>query len=133
MSNKEDEAAVKKDMDELHKFAKSITMDAVNDGNWFHTLLHHSLDSYGKKVNAGYFREKYPGIPADGIVDLRIKLASNYSAIEGFLTSSAYSAAVAATIGSGAGRHLLQSQEPSQASRWTYSSPPKFSSASRTT
>lgn len=103
MSKKEDEAAVKKDMDELRTFAQSITMDAVKDGNWFHSLLHHSLDSYSKKVNAGYFREKYPGIPADGIVDLRIKLASNYSAIEGFLTSSAYSAAIAATIGSGGG------------------------------
>jgi hypothetical protein len=39
-------------------------------------------------------------VPADGIVDQRIKMAARYAAVEGGLSASAYTAAVSATIGS---------------------------------
>src|SRR5699024_1788482 len=39
------------------------------------------------------------GMPADLIVDQRIKLAARYASLEGGITAGAYTGAVAATIG----------------------------------
>jgi tellurite resistance protein len=58
------------------------------------------MSSYTEKVDWQYFQERYKGVPADGIVDQRIKMASRYAALEGGLSAGAYTAAVAATIGS---------------------------------
>jgi tellurite resistance protein len=39
-------------------------------------------------------------VPADAVVDQRVKMAARYAALEGGLSASAYTAAIAATIGS---------------------------------
>jgi tellurite resistance protein len=99
----EDEAAradVEEETDKLRHFVSSLTADDVKSGNWFEKLLAQSLKTYTDKVDAEYFQKKYRGVPADGIVDRRIKTAANYAAIEGGLSASAYTATVAATIGS---------------------------------
>lgn len=65
--------------------------------------MHKALASYTEKVDWQYFREKYKGVPADAIVDQRIKMAARYAAIEGGLSASAYTGTVVATIGSAGG------------------------------
>lgn len=96
----EDKEAVEKERELLAKFVHGLTMDDIKGGNWFAKLLTFSLATYQEKVNADYFKDKYPGVPIDAVVDQRIKLASRYAAIEGALSASAYTGAIAATIGS---------------------------------
>lgn len=117
MPSTSDEAAAKDDLDEstaeeearqkveqergrLQDFVKSLSPDDIRSGNWFEGLLQHALSAYTKKANWEYFQERYKGVPADGIVEQRIRMASRYAAIEGGLSAGAYTATVAATIGS---------------------------------
>lgn len=60
----------------------------------------HGLKSYTEKVDWEYFKERYEGVPADGIVDQRIKMAARYAALEGGISATAYTGAIAATLGS---------------------------------
>lgn len=76
-------------------------------GGWFTKLVAQALSSYTNKVDWQYFQEKYNGVPADGIVEERIKMATRYAALEGGLSASAYSAAVVTTIGSAGGASPL--------------------------
>lgn len=102
----DDEAAkavVESQRAELRDFVKKLSPDDIKSGNWFSQLLTHSLSSYTEKVNPAYFEEKYAGVPADAIVDQRIKLAARYAAVEGGLSAGAYTAAIAATLGTGGG------------------------------
>jgi hypothetical protein len=46
---------------------------------WLQSSLQVALKKYREKVNAAYFQEKYPGLPADAIVDRRIDLAQKYA------------------------------------------------------
>ena len=96
----EDKEAVEKERELLAKFVQGLTMDDIRGGNWFAKLLTFSLATYQEKVNAEYFRDKYLRVPIDAVVDQRIKMASRYAAIEGGLSASAYTVAIAATIGS---------------------------------
>lgn len=89
--------------EELREAAKAYTVDDIRGGNWFVRLLHLSLDAYAKKVDAEYFRKKYPGMPPDLVVTRQIDLAKRYAMIEGGLSAGAYSTAVALTIGAGGG------------------------------
>lgn len=98
-----DAQTVKQTFEDLREAAKAYTVDDIKNGNWFVRLLHHALDSYAKKVNAEYFRKKYPGLPPDVVVDRQIELAKRYALIEGGLSAGAYSGAVALTIGAGGG------------------------------
>jgi hypothetical protein len=91
---------VKKDQDKLRNFVRGLSGDDIKSGNWFEKLIAHALGSYTDKATWQYFQEKYEGVPADGIVDQRIKMASRYAALEGGLSASAYTGAIAATIGS---------------------------------
>jgi hypothetical protein len=59
----------------------------------------HALKAYTNKVDWQYFQDKYEGVPADGIVEQRIRMASRYAALEGGLSAGAYSTAVVTTIG----------------------------------
>ncbi|WP_410789261.1 hypothetical protein [Kribbella sp. C-35] len=93
-------ADVERDRAELREFIKGLDADDVKSGGWFSKLVAHALNSYTKKVDWQYFKEKYDGVPADGIVEQRIRMASRYAALEGGLSAGAYSAAVVATIGS---------------------------------
>lgn len=87
--------------------AKQVSRDDLFEGRWFAKLMRHAISTYAKKVNAEYFEKKYPGLNRDAIVDRRISLAQRYAAAVGFSTSSAYSAAIAATIGTGGGASPL--------------------------
>lgn len=102
-----DEEHVKARFEELKEAAKSYSIDDIKSGNWFVRFLHHALHSYAKKVDAEYFRKKYPGLPPDLVVERQTTLAKRYATIEGGLSAGAYSAAVAATIGSGGGASPL--------------------------
>jgi uncharacterized protein (DUF697 family) len=103
MSEDHDKNEVHRVIDDLRGAAKSYTIDDIKGGGWFVRFLHHCIDTYAKKVNAQYFKNKYPGLPPDLIVSRQIELAKKYAAVEGGLSGGAYSAAVAATIGSGGG------------------------------
>ena len=96
----QDREAVEQDRSEVREFVKQLSGDDIKSGGWFTKLLAHSLNAYTEKVDGNYFKQRYRGVPADAIVDQRIKIASRYAAIEGGLSASAYTATVAATIGS---------------------------------
>lgn len=83
----------------LAAFVSSLTMDDIKSGGWFAKLCAQSLSTYTARVNAQYFKDKYPGVPAAALVDQRIKMASRYAALEGGLSAGAYTATIAATIG----------------------------------
>ncbi len=95
----EDRMLVERDREELRKFVKELSADDVKSGSWFTKLLARSLRTYTEKVDWRYFQDRYKGLPPDAIVEQRIKMASRYAAIEGFLSASAYTGAVVATIG----------------------------------
>ena len=94
---------VERERAELREFVSGLTTDDIKSGGWFTKLLAQALDSYTDKVDWQYFQEKYKGVPADAIVDQRIKMAARYAAVEGGLSAGAYTAAIAATIGSAGG------------------------------
>lgn len=102
-----DRKLVERERAELREFVKGLSPDDVKSGNWFTKLVAQALSSYTNKVDWQYFQEKYQGVPADGVVEERIKMASRYAALEGGLSAAAYSAAVATTIGSGGGASPL--------------------------
>lgn len=95
-----DRKVVEGERTELRKFIKELSPDDIKSGGWFTKLIAQGLSSYTDKVNWQYFQEKYEGVPADAIVDQRIKMATRYAALEGGLSASAYSAAVISTMGS---------------------------------
>ncbi|KUM32218.1 hypothetical protein AQ436_03750 [Arthrobacter sp. EpRS66] len=95
-----DREVVEKERTQLRKFISTLSPDDIKSGGWFAKLCAQSLKTYTEKTNAEYFREKYTGVPASAVVDQRIKLASRYAAVEGALSAGAYTATVAATIGS---------------------------------
>ena len=87
----------------LREFVASLSPDEIRSGGWFTKLLSIALSTYTEKVDWQYFQDRYAGVPADAIVDQRIKMAARYAAIEGGLSASAYTATIAATIGSAGG------------------------------
>ncbi|MFG1834111.1 hypothetical protein [Micromonospora chersina] len=99
--------AVERERAELRGFIKGLNPDDVKSGDWFTKLVAQALSSYTSKVDWQYFQEEYKGVPADGIVEQRITMASRYAALEGGLSAGAYTAAVAATIGSVGGASPL--------------------------
>lgn len=100
-------AVVERERSEMIEFVKSLSADDIRSGGWFTRLLSHALSTYTDKVDWQYFQEKYHGMPADGIVEQRIRMAARYAAIEGGLSASAYTATIAATIGSAGGASPL--------------------------
>lgn len=98
-SDVDDRTAVEHERAELRKFIEGLSPDDIKSGGWFTQLLSHALSAYSEKVDWQYFQERYQGVPADAIVDQRIKMAARYAAIEGGLSASAYTAAVSTTIG----------------------------------
>jgi tellurite resistance protein len=98
-----DRAHVEAERSELREFVKGLSADEIKSGGWFTRLLSQALGSYTQTVDWQYFQDRYKGVPADAIVDQRIKMAARYAAIEGGLSAGAYTATVAATIGSGGG------------------------------
>ncbi|MGW4436078.1 hypothetical protein ACWELO_10000 [Streptomyces sp. NPDC004596] len=95
-----DRKVVEQEQDEIRGFVKGLSADDIKSGNWFTKLAAHAMNSYTEKVDWQYFRDRYAGVPADAIVDQRIKMAARYAALEGGLSAGAYTATVVATIGS---------------------------------
>jgi tellurite resistance protein len=95
-----DQEVVEYERAELRQFVEGLSLDDIKSGGWFTKLLANALSSYTEKVTWEYFQERYEGVPADAIVDQRIKMAVRYAALEGGLSAGAYTAAVSATIGS---------------------------------
>ncbi|WP_306191265.1 hypothetical protein [Streptomyces sp. MK5] len=95
-----DRKAVEQEQTEIKDFVKGLSADDIKSGNWFTKLAAHAMNAYTEKVDWQYFQDRYSGVPADAIVDQRIKMAARYAALEGGLSAGAYTATVAATIGS---------------------------------
>lgn len=106
-ATEEERATVEQEREELKNFVKSLTGDDIRSGNWFSKLMSNALNAYTQKVDATYFQEHYKGVPADAVVDQRIKMAARYAALEGGLSASAYSAAIVATLGTVGGASPL--------------------------
>ena len=98
---------VRDELGRLQRFARGLRLDEVRDGTWFSELVRYSLAQYAREVDAAYFQRKYPGLPADAVVQARIDLAARYAGIEGGLSAGAYTGLVAATLGSGGGASPL--------------------------
>lgn len=92
-----------KERSELRDFVAGLSPDDLKSGNWFEKLIAQGLVTYTRKANWEYFQEKYKGVPADAIVDQRIKMATRYAALSGGVTAGAYNGAIAATIGTAGG------------------------------
>jgi len=95
-----DQEVVERERAELREFIEGLSPDDIRSGGWFTKLTAQALSSYTSKVDWQYFQERYQGVPADAVVGQRVKMAARYAALEGGLSASAYTAAVAATIGS---------------------------------
>lgn len=98
-----DRTHLEKERGEVREFIKSLDAHEIRSGNWFEKLIAHALSSYTQKVDWKYFQDKYVGVPADAIVDQRVKMAARYAALEGGASAGAYSAAIVATLGSAGG------------------------------
>ncbi|MEV7475631.1 hypothetical protein AB0N33_18180 [Pseudarthrobacter oxydans] len=94
-----DRKIVEDEQAKLRDFVKGLSPDDIKSGGWFTKLVAQALSSYTNKVNWQYFQEKYEGVPADAVVEQRIKMAARYAALEGGLSASAYSVTVLATLG----------------------------------
>jgi len=94
-----DRKVVEHERAELREFVKGLSPDDIKSGGWFTKLSAQALSSYTDKVTWQYFQERYEGVPADAIVDQQIKMAARYAALEGGLSAGAYTAVIAATIG----------------------------------
>ncbi|MEX5296249.1 hypothetical protein QYM41_13310 [Kocuria sp. CPCC 205268] len=99
-ANDDDRKVVEDERAKLRDFVKGLSPDDIKSGGWFTKLSAQALGSYTDKVNWQYFQERYEGVPADAIVDQRIRMATRYAALEGGLSAGAYSAAIIATLGS---------------------------------
>lgn len=95
-----DREQVEQERTRLKQFVTSLDTDDIRSGGWFTKLAGQALGSYTDKVDWQYFQERYRGVPADAVVDQRIKMAARYAALEGGLSAGAYTAAVGATLGS---------------------------------
>lgn len=98
--NGEERLAVERERVELRDFVRELSPDEIRSGGWFTKLLTQSLSTYTERVDWQYFQTRYRGLPPDAIVQKRIQMAARYAAIEGGLSASAYTGAIAATIGS---------------------------------
>lgn len=96
----EDRKNVEEERAALRSFVKDLSPDDIKSGAWFAKLTSQALSSYTEKATWEHFQDQYAGVPADAIVDQRIKMATRYAALEGGLSASAYTAVIAATIGS---------------------------------
>ncbi|WP_282082824.1 hypothetical protein [Streptomyces tendae] len=94
-----DRKVVEQEQAAIRDFVKGLSGDDIKSGNWFTKLAAHAMNTYTEKVDWQYFQDRYSGVPADVVVDQRIKMAARYAALEGGLSAGAYTATVAATIG----------------------------------
>lgn len=102
-----EKSEVQRILDELRDLATRYTIDDLVSGEWLVTFLGDVLEPYSKEVDEEYFKRMYSTRTPDQIVVRLIERAQRYAAIEGALTAGAYTAAVAALIGSGGAATLV--------------------------
>lgn len=95
-----DRAAVEEERAAAGRFVAGLSGEEIRSGVWFGKLVEHGLRVYAAKADWQYFQDKYQGVPVDVVVDQRIAMAARYAALEGAVSTGAYTATVAATIGS---------------------------------
>ena len=109
--DEQERSVVEQELDAIREEIKGERFeDLTNDiksGDWFAKLLRSALRTYSEKATPEFFANKYPGLPPDAVVDRQVALAQRYAAIEGGLTASAYTVAVASTIGTAGGASPL--------------------------
>jgi tellurite resistance protein len=91
---------VRAELDRLRELAQRVSPEEVRQGEWFARLLRFSMDPYVQEVDAAYFDQLYPGLPAEERIRARVELVARYASVEGALTAGAYTGAVAAALGS---------------------------------
>lgn len=109
--DEQERTAVEKELsairEELGRERFEDLADGIKSGEWFAKLLASALRTYSAEATPEFFATKYPGLPMDAVIDRQIALAQRYAAIEGGLTASVYTAAVAASIGTAGGASPL--------------------------
>jgi hypothetical protein len=103
----ETQTEAQKILEEMRKFAAQQNKESLESGAWFQQLIKFALDGYSKNATADYFKAKYSGLPADAVAEALMTTAKRYAALEGGASAAAYSAAIAATIGSVGGASPL--------------------------
>ena len=79
---------VQRQLDQAKAFAKSLSPEDAQNGEWFLKLLSQVTKAYDRNARATYFQKKYPGLPADDIADTLLSVATRYAAISGAATGA---------------------------------------------
>lgn len=87
----EERAHVDRERERMKGFVQQLSAEDITSGNWFSRLLSHALSTDTTRVDWQYFQEKYAGVPADAVVEERIRMAARYASIEGGMSAGAYS------------------------------------------
>lgn len=103
----EGKTKVRRMLSELRRLAKGYSLDEIKSGEWLARFVIDTLDPYSRKAHAEFFARKYPGRTSDQVIEELVQRAKQHAAIEGALTAGAYTAAVAAIIGTGGAVSLL--------------------------
>jgi tellurite resistance protein len=74
------------EIEQAKDFAKTVSFDEIQNGEWFTKLLRSVIESYKANVRAEYFQQKYPGLAPDEIADKLISVTTRYAAITGGIT-----------------------------------------------
>ncbi len=94
------ESRVRRDLRDALRQAKKFSRGDISSGDWFPKLLKIALASGAKHATLEGFHRQYPGLTDDQIVEERIARAKRYAAVKAVVSSTVYSAAVGAAIGS---------------------------------
>jgi uncharacterized membrane protein YebE (DUF533 family) len=88
------------ELEQAKQFAKTLNIEEVRRGDWFVLLLQKVIQTYDRNARAAYFRQKYPGLPADDIADTLISVATRYAGIVGLVGGAAATGSTAAVLSS---------------------------------
>jgi tellurite resistance protein/RNA polymerase subunit RPABC4/transcription elongation factor Spt4 len=91
---------VSSELETAKKLAKSLNFEEVKSGEWFIGLLQKVIESYDRNARATYFQKKYPGLPADDIVDILTSVTVRYATIAGAVAGAAATANQIAALSS---------------------------------
>lgn len=89
---------VTQELEKTKQLAKELNFDEVKSGHWFINLLRKVIESYDRNDRAGYFQQKYPGLPPDEIADTLTSVTVRYATIAGAIAGAATTANQIATL-----------------------------------
>lgn len=98
---------IRDELGRLSAFARGLRLDEIREGTWFSRLVRYALQEYADQTGPATLARQYPGRSADSVAQARTDRAARYAGIEGGLSAGAYTALVAATLGSGGGASPL--------------------------